>query len=195
MSRFRFLKEAPLRRTHDRPPGTTAPVGHQPHRSAPSHAGPSARSIVGMLLLPAAAAVALAGCGNLASGNAQTPRAAGPSPAASTNAGNGQLTVTTTEFAFAPMDVTVKAGKLKLTLVNNGKTAHEIVVLKTNQAAGALAVSGARVGEATSVGEVSETPAGATKSSTLSLKPGKYVFVCNIPGHYQSGMRGTLTVQ
>ncbi len=148
-----------------------------------------------MLLLPAVAAVALAGCGNTASGDAQTPRTPGPSPTSSTTAADGQLTVRATEFAFAPMDVTAKAGKLKLTLVNDGKIAHEIVVLKTDQTAGSLALSGARVAETTSVGEVSETPAGATKSSMLNLRPGKYVFVCNIPGHYQSGMRGTLTVQ
>jgi uncharacterized cupredoxin-like copper-binding protein len=108
---------------------------------------------------------------------------------------DGQVTVTTTEFAFSPMEITTKPGKLKLTLVNDGKVEHEIVVLKTNQAAGAMKVSGGRVSESTSVGEVSETAAGATKSTTLDLKAGKYVIVCNISGHYQAGMRGTLTVQ
>ena len=102
--------------------------------------------------------------------------------------------MTTTEFAFAPATLTAKAGKLKLTLVNRGRTVHELVVLKTAQAAGALKVSGGRVSEAHAVGEVSETAAGATRSATLNLAPGRYVFVCNIPGHYEDGMRGTLTV-
>lgn len=80
---------------------------------------------------------------------------------------------------------------------NTGKIQHEFVVLKTDQPAGSLKVSAksSRVSEATSVGEISETDPGKTKSATLDLKPGKYVFVCNIPGHYKLGMRGTLVVR
>ncbi len=118
--------------------------------------------------------------------------AATPSPAAATT----DPTITANEYAFAPTDLTVKAGKVKLTLKNSGKIVHEVVVLKTDQAADALKVgSSARVSEKDSVGEVSETAPGATKTSTLDLKPGKYVLVCNIPGHYSLGMRGTLTVK
>ncbi|MEA2191813.1 MAG: hypothetical protein QOI73_1934 [Solirubrobacteraceae bacterium] len=131
-----------------------------------------------VLAVPAVIAIAISGCGSSASG---APKQA-------------SLTVTTTEFAFHPMTATAKAGKLELKLVNDGKTVHELVLLKTDRAAGSLPVKGGRVSEADSVGEVSETPAGATKSSTLMLKPGRYVFVCNIPGHYADGMRGTLTV-
>jgi len=29
---------------------------------------------------------------------------------------------------------------------------------------------------------------------SVTLKPGKYVFYCNVPGHRQGGMQGTLTV-
>jgi len=37
---------------------------------------------------------------------------------------------------------------------------------------------------------------GQTKAETVTFKqPGHYVFVCNVPGHYQSGMHGTLVVQ
>lgn len=93
------------------------------------------------------------------------------------------------------MTIRAKAGKLKLTLVNEGKAEHELVVLKTDQPAAGLKVSGGRVDEADSVGEISETAPGATKSATLTLGPGRYVLVCNIPGHYQGGMRGTLTVR
>jgi plastocyanin len=31
--------------------------------------------------------------------------------------------------------------------------------------------------------------------ATLNLKPGTYTFLCTIPGHYQTGMHGTLVVQ
>ncbi len=139
-----------------------------------------------------AAALLAAGCGSADSDPAPVGAARPASPAASPK--RAELTVTTTEFAFAPATLTAKAGKLKLTLVNRGRTVHELVVLKTAQGAGALKVSGGRVSEAHAVGEVSETAAGATRSATLKLAPGRYVFVCNIPGHYADGMRGTLTV-
>jgi uncharacterized cupredoxin-like copper-binding protein len=36
---------------------------------------------------------------------------------------------------------------------------------------------------------------GATKTLTLSLKPGTYKFFCSVPGHRMAGMEGTLTVK
>lgn len=107
------------------------------------------------------------------------------------------LAVTTNEYTFSPATLTANAGKVRVTLKNTGKIQHEFVVLKTAQPPGTLKVSSgnSRVSEATSVGEISETDPGATKTATLNLKPGKYVFVCNIPGHYKLGMRGTLTIR
>lgn len=138
-----------------------------------------------------ATALLAAGCG--ASHDPAPVAASRPASPAAGAKGDG-LTVTATEFAFAPTTLTAESGKVKVTLVNHGSAVHELVVLKTAQAAGALKVGGGRVSEAHAVGEVSETPAGATKSATLILKAGRYVFVCNVPGHYQDGMRGTLTV-
>lgn len=68
-------------------------------------------------------------------------------------------------------------------------------MLKTDTPEGDLKVTGGRVDEADAVGEVSETDAGASKSESVDLVPGHYVIVCNISGHYQDGMRGTLTVK
>lgn len=154
------------------------------------------RSHIAAGLLPLAAVGLLAGCGgdDDDGGSAATttpPAATTAAPATSSR----DLTVTTTEFKFAPSTLSAPAGKVKFTLQNQGQAEHELVVLKTNTAAGSLKATGGRVSEADSVGEVSETKAGATKSATLNLKPGRYVFVCNIPGHYQGGMRGVLTVK
>jgi uncharacterized cupredoxin-like copper-binding protein len=35
---------------------------------------------------------------------------------------------------------------------------------------------------------------GAIKRLTLDLKPGRYVLICNLATHYQSGMHTELTV-
>ena len=154
-----------------------------------------ARRVLALAVPAIAAAVLIAGCGtgadplvgSAAVGSKHRSRAAAPATHA--------ITVTTTEFAFAPSSIDAAAGNLKLTLVNAGKVTHELVVLKTDQPAGALKVGGGRVSEAASVGEVSELDAGATRSATLALKPGRYVYVCNIAGHYAGGMRGVLTVR
>jgi uncharacterized cupredoxin-like copper-binding protein len=37
-------------------------------------------------------------------------------------------------------------------------------------------------------GEVSELDPGASGSLTVALKPGKYLLICNVPGHYAAGM-------
>ena len=37
-------------------------------------------------------------------------------------------------------------------------------------------------------GEVSELDPGKSGTLTVPLKPGKYVLICNVPGHYGSGM-------
>jgi uncharacterized cupredoxin-like copper-binding protein len=37
-------------------------------------------------------------------------------------------------------------------------------------------------------GEVSELDPGKAGSLTIPLKPGKYLLICNVPGHYAAGM-------
>ncbi len=156
------------------------------------------RRIALLALAASVAALVVAGCGSsnppvAASGS---PKSAKPAASSTpTAASGGKVTVATTEYAFAPTAITAKAGKLKLTLDNKGKIPHEIVVLKTSAAADALKVAGGRVSEKTSVGEVPETAGGVSRSTTFDLKPGTYVYVCNIPGHYGDGMYGTLTVK
>ena len=46
-----------------------------------------------------------------------------------------------------------------------------------------------------SPGEIPDVAAGATKSTKLNLAPGRYVMFCNLPGHYQGGMYGTVIVK
>jgi uncharacterized cupredoxin-like copper-binding protein len=156
-----------------------------------------------LVAVPAAVALLVAGCGSNSksdsssgsSYNAPAKTTAATTSSASVAASGGKVTIDATEFAFAPKAITAKAGKLAITLDNKGKTQHELVVLKTSASPATLKVSGGRVSESDSVGDVSETAGGASKSKTLDLKAGSYVYVCNIPGHYGDGMYGTLTVK
>ena len=76
---------------------------------------------------------------------------------------------------------------------NVGAAPHEMVVIRTSKPAGSLG-SGSRVPETGSVGETGDVKAGASKTVTLSLTPGHYALICNIPGHYRSGMHTDFTV-
>jgi uncharacterized cupredoxin-like copper-binding protein len=157
------------------------------------------RSRIVALVVVAAATPLLASCGSDSDSSSDTSASTATQPAADTSgamaADNGKITVGATEYAFDPKAITAKPGKLEITLDNKGKIPHELVVLKTDDAPGALKVSGGRVSEDTSVGEVSEIDGGASKSESVDLKAGKYVYVCNIPGHYGDGMSGSLTVK
>jgi uncharacterized cupredoxin-like copper-binding protein len=44
------------------------------------------------------------------------------------------------------------------------------------------------------LGETDEMQPNAEKTITLDLKPGTYLLICNVPGHYAAGMWTSLTV-
>jgi uncharacterized cupredoxin-like copper-binding protein len=141
------------------------------------------------------AGLLVAGCGGSSSSDTT-------STAASSSGGGSSLTVRMTDFKFTPSDPTVNAGNVQITAPNSGKVEHELVLFKTNKPAGSLPVHGNEVDEegieasgVESPGEIEEVGPGETKSNSFKLQPGKYVMICNIPGHYKAGMYGTITVK
>jgi len=119
--------------------------------------------------------------GAVATAAAVSPRApiatgsagmAAPAPAA----GGTMVNVIEKDFSFALDMSTVPAGTVTFNIVNQGGTPHNI--------------------EFTSINKVSETiNGGQTTKFTVDFKPGSYPYICNIPGHLQLGMKGTLTVK
>jgi uncharacterized cupredoxin-like copper-binding protein len=81
---------------------------------------------------------------------------------------------------------------------NAAPATHEFVVVPTDLPADALplAPDGLTVDEDAfhSVGEISEVPAGTSATLEIHLPPGRYVFFCNLEGHYLGGMHGALQV-
>ncbi len=158
------------------------------------------------LTLPLAAgalALAAAGCGGSAGQPAShsassSPPAPAPAPAPATApaghaAAAGQVAVALSEWAIRPSVPSAKAGVVTFNVRNDGKAPHEMVVIRTSKPAGGLG-SGARVPETGSAGETGDVAPGASKTVSLRLKAGKYVLICNIPGHYMSGMHTAFTV-
>jgi uncharacterized cupredoxin-like copper-binding protein len=115
-------------------------------------------------------------------------------PAAAALAG-GTDKVTLDEFSVKASPKTITAGKVKFSVKNSGSDEHELVILKTKTAASKLKVSGGRAKTSGEVAEIEDIAGGKTKSKTVTLKKGHYVLICNLPGHYQQGMRTDLTVK
>jgi uncharacterized cupredoxin-like copper-binding protein len=138
-------------------------------------------------LVPLTAAAALvAGCGS-------DDSASSSSTPAATGGGSGTISVKLNEWAVEPSADSAKAGTVTFDVANDGKLPHELVVLKTDKAAGSLG-SGAEVPEPGNQGEVEDIGPGESKTLTLDLAAGHYVLICNISGHYSSGMRTDFTV-
>lgn len=93
-----------------------------------------------------------------------------------------------TEFKVAPSTRRGPAGKITFVVRNAGTLDHDFVVLRTNVAPGALPMAGARAKEVGRKGRIPVFGPGKTRRLTLDLKPGKYVLICNVPGHYKAGM-------
>jgi uncharacterized cupredoxin-like copper-binding protein len=89
-----------------------------------------------------------------------------------------------------------KAGSIKIGVRNLGTMEHSFEVIKTDLAPDKLPTdpASAKAKEDGKVGGIASIPAGKSASVTLDLSPGKYVFICNIAGHYQLGMRTGFTV-
>ena len=134
-------------------------------------------------LLTIAAAALLYGSSAMAAGTTvQVQEAEGPS-----------------NYSIKLSESSIPAGTVTFKVMNHSKTLeHEFVVIKTNLAPDKLPYdkSAQRVEEnkVDVVGEVDDLKPGTSGANTFDLKPGKYVAICNEPGHYNLGMYTSFTV-
>ena len=152
------------------------------------------------LLAIAILAVGIAGCGSdsSSSSDSKSKASAAKDGEASTEMKTAPANATKVNLSIGEMyikpSVATAKGPVTFTVVNEGKMMHEVVILKTDTPAAELTVKDGRVSEDDSVGELADIAAGDTATASFDLKPGKYVLVCNIAGHYQGGMRAAFTV-
>jgi uncharacterized cupredoxin-like copper-binding protein len=154
------------------------------------------------LALFAAVALSLGACSS-SSSTTSSATSDGPTPGSTTAAptGSGDVGVTEKDFAISLAQTSAPAGTITFNVANNGPSTHEFVVFKTDLPADQLPTD--------SKGDVDETAPGVkhideieniaagTSDNTLAvdLKPGAYVLICNLPGHYKLGMHTAFTVQ
>ncbi len=144
----------------------------------------------------------LAGCGDSdddATGSADTAGAENTTPpddsAMSDDemSGGSEIAATATEFAFDPASWTVAAGEFTMTFTNDGNVDHEWAVLVLG---GDIETQEEFVDESQVLLEVEAIAAGETVTETFTIaEPGTYQVACLLPGHFDAGMQGTLTVE
>lgn len=116
-------------------------------------------------------------------------------PAASAPPGS-QVVAELADYKIIVNVASVKAGAVKIGVRNVATMEHSFQVLKTDLSPDKLPTDGvtAKAKEDGKVGEIASIPAGKSAAVTIDLTPGKYVFICNVAGHYQLGMRTGFTV-
>ena len=93
----------------------------------------------------------------------------------------------------------VKAGKVTFDVTNLSRSiVHEMIVVAVENPNAPLPYdyNTGRIPEkqVKMLGETEEMEPNAEKTITLDLKPGAYLLICNVPGHYAAGMWTPLTV-
>ncbi len=117
------------------------------------------------LTLGLSAGLLLAGCGGARS--AAAPQAT-------------MINMTETDFAIDPKQQTTRAGEVSFEVHNAGQTEHNLVVEDASHA---------------EVVHIVVVLPGKAAQAEATLKPGKYVIHCSLPGHRTAGMEATLDVQ
>ena len=106
-----------------------------------------------------------------ADASAATAEAAGEAPAAAS-----AVTVTSFDIYYEPKEITIPANTdVTITLPNDGVSSHDFSIDALN-----VAVA---------------LPPGETQTVVINAAPGSYEYYCNVPGHKEAGMVGTLIVE
>ena len=87
------------------------------------------------------------------------------------------ITVSLTDYAFAPSPIEVTAGDVRITAVNDGQVSHDLVLPELGK------------------GTADQRPGTKASFDLSGLRPGTYLVVCDLPGHRAAGMETKLIVR
>jgi uncharacterized cupredoxin-like copper-binding protein len=114
--------------------------------------------------------------------------------ATSTPAAANTVSIVLKDGKMAASVKATSAGKVTFAIKNSGKQRHQFIVIRSNLHHHLLPTTGKTANLA---GVKGKTKVGrnSTKRLTLNLAPGKYVLICNEPGHYKRGEYLAFTVK
>ena len=87
------------------------------------------------------------------------------------------ITVSMTDYAFAPNPIEVTAGDVRIIVVNDGQVSHDLVLPELGK------------------GTADQAPGTKATVNLSGLRPGTYVVVCDLTGHRALGMETKLIVR
>ncbi len=136
-----------------------------------------------------------------AEATATAPAGPQPTPSPTVAPAQTQAGISLSEFAIKPDRTRARPGSVTFNVKNEGKLAHQFVVIKSDlpkaelprQASGAVDETQVQV-----VKKIDEIAAGGAADVTVPVDAGKYILICNIfrdgVSHYLSGMYNSFTV-
>jgi len=98
------------------------------------------------------------------------------------------------EWSIVPSTGAVPAGRVRIAVRNFGTTTHQVLLVRTGSFGARLRLHGSHAAVSNVFGSVLVKP-GARASFTVSLKPGSYLLLDNLPWHYWKGTSAAFTVR
>lgn len=86
----------------------------------------------------------------------------------------------------------MRAGHVTFVARNVGRIEHELVVVRTTLPHGSLSK---HIRMAAHMAAHVHVAPGQTGRLRLSLRPGRYVLICDLPGHYEAGQHAAFVVR
>jgi uncharacterized cupredoxin-like copper-binding protein len=124
--------------------------------------------------------------------------AVGCGSAQKTGPGRAVVAITERDFKISA-PAKVAAGTTVLRAVNRGPDEHELIVAKIGAQGLPMRTDGLTLDEEalqhSEAGALEPGAPGSQRDLEVKLTPGRYVFFCNMAGHYMGGMHAEVVVQ
>ena len=147
---------------------------------------------------PTAAGAAATSATSTATGTPSATAAAGAPTAAAATAAAGRVGVTLKEFSVVAAPASTRAGAVTFDVSNTGALPHEFVVVQSDLPPASLPQKDQKAVDETVVkvvARLAEFDGGKRGTLAANLTPGKYILLCDVPSHYETGMFIGFTVQ
>jgi uncharacterized cupredoxin-like copper-binding protein len=109
------------------------------------------------------------------------------------------INVTERDFTIKASPARVAAGQVVFQARNRGPDAHELIIIRGRAAGLQLRSDGMTVSEEALepkiVGTLEPGAPGSVRELHVRLKPGRYVLICNMSGHFMGGMHTVVVVR